>query len=99
MTAALAFNHVGITVPDIDRAVDWYGSVMGFRLIFQRMIEYRPEVPEVREIFGPRFTRPHQAHLLSANGVGIELFQFLDPPVSRRMITSVTGRPVFSIFV
>ena len=81
MTAALAFNHIGITVPDIDRAVDWYGSVLGFRLIFRQLIEYRPEVPEVREIFGPKFTRAHQAHLLSANGVGIELFQFLDPPV------------------
>jgi catechol 2,3-dioxygenase-like lactoylglutathione lyase family enzyme len=81
MAAPLAFNHVGMTVPDIDRAIDWYGSVMGFRLIFRRLIEYQPHIPEVREIFGPQFTRAHQAHLLSANGVGLELFQFLDPPV------------------
>jgi catechol 2,3-dioxygenase-like lactoylglutathione lyase family enzyme len=80
--APLAFNHVGITVPDIDKAIDWYGSVMGFRLIFRRLLQYQPQIPEVREIFGPRFVRAYQAHLLSANGVGIELFQFLDPPVS-----------------
>jgi catechol 2,3-dioxygenase-like lactoylglutathione lyase family enzyme len=82
MTTPLAFNHVGITVPDIDRAVDWYCSVLGFRLIFRRLMQYQPQVPEVREIFGPRFERAYQAHLLSANGVGIELFQFLDPAVA-----------------
>ncbi|MGB7099466.1 MAG: VOC family protein [Xanthobacteraceae bacterium] len=82
MAAPLAFNHVGITVPDIDLAIDWYGSVLGFRLIFRRLMQYQPQIPEVREIFGPRFARAHQAHLLSANGVGIELFQFLDPPVT-----------------
>jgi catechol 2,3-dioxygenase-like lactoylglutathione lyase family enzyme len=82
MTAPLAINHLGMTVPDIDRAIDWYGKVMGFRLIFRRELEYRPEVPEVREIFGPRFGKAHQAHLLSANDVGLELFQFIDPPGS-----------------
>ena len=82
MAAPLAFNHVGITVPDIDRAIDWYETVMGFRLIFRRLMQYQPQIPEVREIFGPRFARAHQAHLLTANGVGIELFQFLDPAVA-----------------
>src|SRR6202035_1495609 len=38
--------------------------------------------PEAGEIFGSRFRQAHQAHLLSANGVGLELFQFVDPPVS-----------------
>ena len=82
MLAPRAFNHIGMTVPDIDRAIDWYGKVLGFRLIFRRKLQYRPEVPEVREIFGPRFGAAHQAHLLSANGVGLELFQFLDPTVT-----------------
>lgn len=82
MTAALSFNHVGMTVPDIDRAIDWYGAVLGFRLIYRRTLEHRPGVPEVREIFGPRFGRAHQAHMLGANGTGIELFQFIDPPVT-----------------
>ncbi len=80
--APLAFNHIGLSVPDIDAAIDWYATVMGFRLIFRRVLEYRPEVPEVREIFGERLQRAHQAHLLTANGVGIELFQFVDPPAT-----------------
>jgi catechol 2,3-dioxygenase-like lactoylglutathione lyase family enzyme len=81
MTTQLSVNHVGLTVPDMDRAIAWYGDVLGFRLIYRRMLEYRPEVPEVREVFGERFRKADQAHLLSANGVGIELFQFIDPPV------------------
>jgi catechol 2,3-dioxygenase-like lactoylglutathione lyase family enzyme len=76
-----AFNHIGLTVPDIDRAIDWYGRVLGFTLLFRRTLEYRPEVPEVREIFGPAFVRAYQAHVVAANGVGLELFQFVDPPV------------------
>jgi catechol 2,3-dioxygenase-like lactoylglutathione lyase family enzyme len=79
--APRAFNHIGLTVPDIDRAIDWYGKVLGFSLVFRRTLEYRPEVPEVREIFGPRFRKALQAHTVSANGVGLELFQFIDPVV------------------
>jgi catechol 2,3-dioxygenase-like lactoylglutathione lyase family enzyme len=79
--APRAFNHIGLTIPDMDRAISWYGNVLGFKLIYRRTLEYRPEVPEVREIFGPKFKRAIQSHLLSANGVGLELFQFIDPPV------------------
>jgi catechol 2,3-dioxygenase-like lactoylglutathione lyase family enzyme len=82
MTAALALNHVGLTVPDIDRAIEWYSAALGFRLIFRRLLESRPHVPEVQEIFGPDFRKAHQAHLLTANGTGLELFQFIDPPVA-----------------
>jgi catechol 2,3-dioxygenase-like lactoylglutathione lyase family enzyme len=79
--APRALNHIGMTVPDIDRAIDWYGRVLGFSLIFRRTLEYKAEVPEVREIFGDKFRRAFQAHLLSANGVGLELFQFVEPQV------------------
>jgi len=81
LPAPRAFNHVGLTVPDIERAIDWYGKVLGFELIFRRTLEFKPEVPEVREIFGDKFRRAYQAHLVSANGVGLELFQFLEPAV------------------
>jgi catechol 2,3-dioxygenase-like lactoylglutathione lyase family enzyme len=77
----LPFNHIGMTVPDIERAIQWYGVVLGFRLIFRRTLERNPDVPEVAEIFGAAFKRAFQAHLVSANGVGLELFQFLDPVV------------------
>ena len=83
MVPQIALNHLGLTVPDIDRAIDWYGQVMGFRLIFRRILQVRPDVPEVSQIFGPSFKSAHQAHLVTANGIGLELFQFLDPPVTK----------------
>ena len=81
MAAQLAVNHVGMTVPDIDRAIAFYGAAMGFRLIFRRKLAMTAGAHEAREIFGPNFQRAEQAHLLSANGVGLELFQFIEPPV------------------
>lgn len=31
--ASLAINHVGVTVPDIHAAIDWYSAAFGFRCI------------------------------------------------------------------
>ncbi|GAS93832.1 glyoxalase/bleomycin resistance protein [Mycolicibacterium canariasense] len=82
-SAALAVNHVGVTVPDVFGAIDWYGDVFGFRCIMgPRLLE--PDHREAAASLGPRFRRAWQAHLLCGNGVGIELFQFIDPPVQHR---------------
>lgn len=81
---ALALNHVGLTVPDIGAAIDWYVALFGFTHIMgPRLLEaHASATHETPSVFGPRFRRAYQAHLLTANGVGLELFQFLDPPVS-----------------
>ena len=80
---ALALNHVGVTVPDIFAAIDWYKQVFGFSHIMgPRLLEHRSAAThETPSVLGPRFRRAYQAHLLTANGVGLELFQFVDPPV------------------
>jgi catechol 2,3-dioxygenase-like lactoylglutathione lyase family enzyme len=82
-TAPRALNHVGVTVPDIVRAIAWYEDVLGFRLIMGPR-ELRPDAhstQETRQILGPTFRLALQAHLAIANSVGLELFQFIDPPV------------------
>jgi len=78
-----ALNHIGLTVPDIRAAIDWYAEVLGFRLIAgpRVMAPLAAATEETRHILGPRFRKALQAHLVTANGVGIELFQFIDPPV------------------
>ncbi|MGD0015853.1 MAG: VOC family protein, partial [Bryobacteraceae bacterium] len=35
MIQARAFSHVGITVPDLDKAVDFYTKVFGWYLIMK----------------------------------------------------------------
>ncbi len=79
--AALVVNHVGISVPDVVAAIAWYGDVFGFRCIMGPRV-MRPAsaaTAETGQILGPRFREAWQAHLLTANGVGLELFQFLEP--------------------
>ena len=82
----VAVNHIGLTVPDIFAAIDWYGAVFGFNLVMgPRLLEAaEAATQESGSVMGPRFRRAYQAHLLAGNGVGIELFQFLDPPVDER---------------
>lgn len=79
-------NHIGLTVPDIFAAIDWYRDVLGFSHIMgPRVLEAGSHAThETPSIFGPRFRKAYQAHMLAGNGVGLELFQFIDPAVERR---------------
>ena len=80
---ALALNHIGLTVPDIFAAIDWYGALFGaVHIMGPRLLEATSKAThETPGIMGPRFRKAYQAHLLLANGVGLELFQFIEPPV------------------
>ena len=82
-TPPRALNHIGITVPDIWGAIDWYGAVFGFAHVMgPRVLQADSAAThETASIFGPRFRKAYQAHLVTANGIGLELFQFVDPPV------------------
>lgn len=82
-----AMNHVGAGVADIDAAIAWYGRVLGFELVAGPFLvthetPHRGEV--MMDVFGPDFRAMKQAHLTSANGVGLELFELIDPPHQRR---------------
>ena len=80
--AALAVNHVGLTVPDIHAAIDWYQAVFGFRCIMgPRELEVTGHA-EASSVFGVPFSPRLAGDLLTGNSVGIELFQFIDPPTS-----------------
>lgn len=75
-------NHVGLTTPDIFATIDWYCSVLGFELIMgPRVLDPSGASAETRQIYGDRFSKAYQAHLVDANGLGLELFQFVDPAV------------------
>jgi hypothetical protein len=63
--AALAVNRIGLTVPDIYAAIDWYGAVFGFHCIMgPRVLESEGQA-EAAAVFGTRFRRAWQAHLLT----------------------------------
>jgi catechol 2,3-dioxygenase-like lactoylglutathione lyase family enzyme len=77
-----AVAHVGVTVPDLDAAVRWYGDVLALEAIGPP-VEVRADEGHggavAADVFGPRFGRFRQAHLATANGVALELFEFADP--------------------
>jgi catechol 2,3-dioxygenase-like lactoylglutathione lyase family enzyme len=82
-----AVTHVGLTVTDLGRAVRWYRDVLGFEPIGPpvEVEAHRGHGGAVAaDVFGDRLRRFRQAHLASANGVAIELFEFVDPPSERR---------------
>lgn len=83
ITYPRALNHIGLTVPDIYPAIDWYSEVLGFTLLMGPRVLDAGEQNEKRAavIMGPRFRKAYQAQLMTANGVGLELFQYVDPAV------------------
>jgi catechol 2,3-dioxygenase-like lactoylglutathione lyase family enzyme len=81
--ARAVVNHVGLTVPDLDAALAWYQEVLGFTLLTPpaELDAADPQLgAALEEMLGPRVRRFRMAHLSSANGVGIQMFEFIDPP-------------------
>lgn len=85
--AMLATNHLGITVPDVRAAITWYSEVFGFRCIMGPRVlrAAAAATAETSSILGRDFGMAYQAHLLTANGVGLELFQFVEPETEPRV--------------
>lgn len=82
-----AVNHIGVGVDNLDCAVDWYCAVLGFVLLkgpFEVRATTAYDGPMAVNVLGERFRHMRQAHLVSANGIGIELFELIDPPHERR---------------
>jgi catechol 2,3-dioxygenase-like lactoylglutathione lyase family enzyme len=87
MTYPRAFNHVGVTVTDIDKAVRWYQDVLGCSVILHPMnaFEDNSHFGQIcTDIFGKGFKKLRIAHMVTAEGVGIELFQFFKPKSTLR---------------
>ncbi|KAK5045498.1 hypothetical protein LTR84_009116 [Exophiala bonariae] len=81
MTFNHGFNHVGLSVIDLDAAVACYTKVLGFHqtpkiLEFDRA--HDPSSP-IFSIYGATLHKGRFAFLISGNGVGLELFEFENP--------------------
>lgn len=77
-----AFSHVGVTVPDIAAAIEWYRDVLGYFLLAGplEVLEDDSDLGKAAAgIYGEGFSRFQFAHLASVDGVGLELFQFDHP--------------------
>jgi len=74
-----AFAHVGVTVPDIDEAIEWYESVLGFERLMEAQTiagDGESQISELcLDVLG-EFEEVRIAHLGTGGQTAIELFEF-----------------------
>ncbi|KAF2026879.1 Glyoxalase/Bleomycin resistance protein/Dihydroxybiphenyl dioxygenase [Setomelanomma holmii] len=74
-------NHIAISVPDLDAAVAFYGTCFGSKKIRSNRVTDRaakPDAPLFR-IYGDSLRKVRIALLGTGNGVGFEVFEFVEP--------------------
>ncbi|RNL67069.1 lactoylglutathione lyase family protein [Zhongshania marina] len=73
------FSHIGISVPNLEQAVQFYMEVMGWYLIMQptEIEEDNSAIGEMcTDVFGAGWGSFKIAHLSTGDRIGVELFQF-----------------------
>ncbi|MCW8107835.1 lactoylglutathione lyase family protein [Alteromonas ponticola] len=73
------FSHIGISVPDLQKAVDFYTNVMGWYLIMQptEIKEGDSAIGQMcTDVFGKGWGSFKIAHLSTGDRIGVEIFQF-----------------------
>ncbi|KAL5593942.1 hypothetical protein ACKLNR_014099 [Fusarium oxysporum f. sp. zingiberi] len=81
-THAHPINHVAVSVNDIEAVTKWYTEILGFQVIGNRIFHIkRSENPSaaIFAIYGDDLHEVKLAYMATGNGVGFEVFQFLDP--------------------
>jgi lactoylglutathione lyase family protein len=75
-------SHIGLSVPDLVKAVDFYTGVMGWYVIMPPT-EISEDDSAVgimcTDVFGSGWGSLRIAHLSTGDRVGVELFQFRNP--------------------
>ena len=75
-----SFSHIGITVPEIDKAVKFYSEVMGWYIIMPPSKVTKEKETAIGQmcidVFGEDWTHFFIAHMSTSDGIGIELFSF-----------------------
>jgi len=75
-----SFSHIGLTVPDINKAVTFYQEVMGWYVIVPPSTVKKENDNAITrmciDVFGDEWEEFDIAHVSTADGIGIELFSF-----------------------
>ena len=94
------FSHIGISVPDIQKAVDFYKNIMNWYVIMKPTLvkEEKDTAIEIMciDVFGEGWGEFKIAHLSTGDGIGIEIFEF--PQNNKSNMSLIHILLVFSIF-
>lgn len=94
------FSHVGISVPDLDKAIKFYREVMGWYLIISPFTVVNDDSIVgimCKEAFGGNWTQFRAAHLSTSDGIGFEIFQWENNEPSEGFNYWKTGLAHFSV--
>lgn len=75
------FSHIGISVPDLEKAVEFYTEVFGWYLIMDptEVVEDNSAIGQMcTDVFGESWQRFRIAHMSTGDRIGVELFEFKD---------------------
>ncbi|KAF2660285.1 Glyoxalase/Bleomycin resistance protein/Dihydroxybiphenyl dioxygenase [Lophiostoma macrostomum CBS 122681] len=95
-------NHIALHVPDLEAAVDWYTKLFGFRRLRSAPVCCDRSTDPCAPIFRVYDSKLHKvklAFLSTGSGIGFELFQFIDPPMSEPASFDYTRGGVFHVAV
>tara|TARA_R110000787_G_scaffold86285_3_gene184003 strand:+ start:19280 stop:19789 length:510 start_codon:yes stop_codon:yes gene_type:complete len=75
-----SFSHIGITIPDIKKAVEFYQEIMGWYVIMPPSTVVKERDTAIGQmcidVFGEEWESFEIAHMSTSDGIGIELFSF-----------------------
>jgi lactoylglutathione lyase family protein len=87
VTTPVSFSHIGLTVPDLDKAVEFYSKALGLYVIMGPTTVNHDDSAIGQmcdDVFGEGWGSFRIAHLATADGTGFELFQFPSTEPERR---------------
>ena len=71
------FSHIGISVPDVERAVEFYSNVMGwYQIMKPTVITEESDTPIGQmciDVFGPDWGSFKIAHMSTGDKIGVEM--------------------------
>ena len=74
------FSHIGLSVPNIQKAVSFYQEVMGWYVIMPPSTVTKEKETAIGimciDVFGEDWESFEIAHMSTSDGIGIELFSF-----------------------
>lgn len=73
------FSHVGLSVPDVQAAINFYTQVLGWYVIMEptTIVEDDSAIGVMcSDVFGPGWESFRIAHMSTGDRIGVELFEF-----------------------